>query len=132
MRERKPKGKTIHRRSLFGGKATAEEVHAQYGFRRHCEVCHQPPVIRVKMFMLMSEFANRAPDMAAMIAMTNPDGDFIPTVPTKFGPMVKFSDVTACRFHKKELELAAAKAPSWVLVEIDRGAGADKPIVQVC
>lgn len=123
----------IHRSKLFGGLATAEEVHARLGFRQPCQApgCRSLPVIGVKMFMLHDEFVERSPQMATMIAMSNPDGPYIPCAPTKFGPMVMFSKVCACREHQRDLELAAAKAPSYVLVEIDRGPGADKPVVQV-
>lgn len=133
QRDRKPRGEVIHRSKLFGGLTTAEEVHAHHGIRLPCGApgCKNLPVIQIKMMMLMNEFAQRSPQLAAAIAATNPDGPFIPTVPTTFGPMVVFSRVAGCRTHQKDLEKAAAKAPSWVLVEIDRGPGADKPIVQV-
>lgn len=123
----------IHRSKLFGGVATAEEIHARVGFRQGCQApgCKNAPVIGVKMFMLHDEFVQRNPQMATMIAMSNPNGPYIPCTPMTFGPMVMFSKVCACRTHQKELEQAAAKAPSYVLVEIDRGPGADKPTVQV-
>jgi len=132
-RDPKPRGEKIHREKLFGGVATAQEVHAKHGFRQACTApkCKNIPVIQIKMLMLHDEFVQRQPKLAAMIAMTNEAGPYIPAVPTTFGPMVMFSKVTACRVHQKELEKAAAKAPSYVLVEIDRGPGADKPQVQV-
>jgi hypothetical protein len=123
----------IHRSKLFGGMQTAAEVHAKHGFRDPCAIkgCKNLPVIQIKMFMLHDEFVQRNPQMATMIAMSNPGGKYIPCTPTTFGPMVRFSTVAACRTHQKDAEMAAAKAPSYVLVEIDRGPGADKPIVQV-
>lgn len=132
-RRDKPKGEKIHRQKLFGGVATAQEVHAKYGFRQPCGAprCPNLPVIQIKMLMLHDEFVQRQPQLATMIAMTNEAGRYVPAVPTTFGPMVMFSKVTACRVHQKELEKEAAKAPSYVLVEIDRGPGADKPTVQV-
>jgi hypothetical protein len=83
------------------------------------------------MFMLHDEFVARQPKLAAMIAMTNDAGRYVPAVPTTFGPMVMFSKTCACKSHQRELEKEAAKAPSYVLCEIDRGPGADKPQVQV-
>jgi len=132
-RDRQPKGEIIHRSKLFGGLATAQEVHAKLGFRQPCAApgCEATPVIQIKMFMLYDEFVARQPQLAAMIAMTNEAGRYVPAVPTTFGPMVMFSKVAACRSHQRELEKEAAKAPSYVLVEIDRGPGADKPQVQV-
>jgi len=133
MGRRDKKSEIIHRKKLFGGVATAEEVHAKHGIRQPCQSdgCKNTPVVQVKLFMLHNEFVQRSPQMAAMIAMSNPDGRYIPSVPTTFGPMVMFSKVAACRAHQRELEREAAKAPSYVLVEVDRGPGADRPIVQV-
>lgn len=132
-RDRKPRGEVIHRSKLFGGVTTAEEVHAKHGIRQPCTSpgCRNLPVIQIKCFMLHDEFVKQSPQMAMAIAATNPDGPFIPCTPTTFGPMVMFSKVAACRTHQKDAETAAAKAPSWVLVEINRGPGADKPQVQV-
>ena len=132
-RDRKPKGEAIHRQKLFGGVATAQEIHAKHGFRQPCTApgCKSMPVIQVKLFMLHDEFVQREPRLASMIAMTNDAGPYVPAVPTTFGPMVMFSKVAACRSHQRELEKEAAKAPSYVLVEIDRGPGADKATVQV-
>jgi hypothetical protein len=130
-RDRLKSNPVIHRSKLFGGVKTAQEVHAQLGMRTRCLKCGGPPAIKVKMFMLHDEFVKRDPMLAASIAKSNPGGPYIPTTKTTFGPMVLFSTATACRIHQKELELVAAKAPSYVLVEIDRGPGADKPIVQV-
>lgn len=130
-RDRLKSNPIIHRQKLFGGVKTAQEIHAEHGFRERCLKCGGPPVIQVRMFMHHDEFVQRSPQLAATIAMTNPNGQYIPCVPTTFGPFVRFSTVTACKAHQKELELTAAKAPSYVLVEIDRGPGADNPIVQV-
>lgn len=133
LRKERKRGEVIHRRKLFGGVATAEEVHARHGIRQPCGApgCRNLPSIQVRMFMLHDEFVARAPDLAAQIAATNPNGPYIPCVPMTFGPMVMYTKVAACRTHQKELELEAAKAPSWVLVEVDYGPGADKPQVQV-
>lgn len=129
----KPRGEKIHRTKLFGGVKTAEEVYAEHGFRQPCTIkgCGNRPVIMIRCFMEHTDFVNQAPQMAAAIAATNPDGPFVPTVQMTFGTMVKISTVCACRMHQRDAELAAAKAPSWVFVEIDRGAGADRPVVQV-
>lgn len=127
------KQEVIHRSKLFGGLTTAAEVHSRQGFRQPCEApgCKNLPVIQVRMLMLHDEFLKRSPQMAAGIAASNPDGPFVPTIPTTFGPMVMYSKVCACRTHQKELELSAAKAPSWILVEIDRGPGSEKAQVAV-
>lgn len=131
VNKKKKKRQIIHRTKLFKGAKTAQEVHAQFGFRTRCLRCNGTPVVRVKMFMHHDDFVKKAPEWASAIALTNPKGQYVPTVPMTYGPMVKYADVTACMHHQKELELEAAKAPSWVLVEIDRGPGSHKPFVQV-
>jgi hypothetical protein len=132
-RDRKPRGQIIHRSKLFGGVVTAAEVHARHGFRQPCAIqgCSNLPVIAIKMLMLHDEFVKQSPLLAAEIARTNPSGPYIPCIDTTFGKMVMVSKTCACRTHQADAEKAAAKAPSWVLVEIDRGPGADKPVVQV-
>lgn len=110
---------------------TAQEVHAKWGIKQPCAVCGKMPVIAIKSLMLHDEFVERSPELAAAIAQSNPTGPFIPTFPTTFGPMVIVSTVAACKQHQRELERAAAKGPSWILIEIDRGPGADKAQVQV-
>jgi len=130
-RDRLKAAPVIHRSKLFGGVRTAQEVYAEMGFRAKCTKCGGPPVIQVKMFMHHDEFVKRAPLLAIQIAATNPGGPGIPCTPTTFGPFVRYATVTACSVHQKDLERTAAKAPSYVLVEIDRGPGADKPLVQV-
>ncbi len=125
------KQKIIRRTQLFGGVKTAQEIHAEHGFRERCLKCKGPPSIQIRMFMLVDDFVKRAPEMAAAIAASNPDGNSIPCVPMTFGNMVKYATVTACRHHQKELEVLAAKAPSYVLVELDYGPGAPKPVIQV-
>jgi hypothetical protein len=124
-------GEVIHREKLFKGRASAEEIHAKFGMKQPCHACGALPVIMIKTLMLHNEFIKREPVLAAEIARTNSAGPYVPTFPTTFGPMVLISKVTACKMHQKELERAAAKGPSYVLIEIDRGPGADKPQVQV-
>lgn len=131
------KNPVIHRKKLFKGRMTSEEVHWSAGARR-C-MCGAPPVIKVRMLALTKDIKKQSPEYWAAIVSdcmqrngTRPDGTVnVPTVATKYGAMICFSQEVACIHHRKELELAAASAPSWVLVEIDRGPGADNPIVQV-
>lgn len=124
-------GEVIHREKLFKGRASAEEIHSKFGMKQPCHACGALPVIMIKSMMLHDEFCKREPILAAEIARTNPAGPCVPTFPTTFGPMVLVSKVTACKMHQRDLEHAAAKGPSYVLIEIDRGPGADKPQVQV-
>lgn len=128
----RPRREVVHRSKLFGGVTTAQEVHSRTAWGK-CSAsgCHNLPVIQIRCFMHLDDFVERSPQLAAAIASSNPDGPFVPTVPMTFGPMVRFSTVAACRTHQSDAERAAARAPSWVMVEVDRGPGADKPVVQV-
>lgn len=121
----------MHRTKLFRGRATAEEVHAKFGIRLPCHTCNGMPVILIKTMMLHDEFVKRCPAIAAEVARTNPRGPFVPTFPTTYGPMVMVSQVAACKTHQAAAEKAAAKLPSYILVEINRGPGADKAQVSV-
>ncbi len=129
----------IHRSKLFKGKRTAEEVHREFGMRGRCELCGGPPAIMVRMMMTIADI--KATSKAYWFAIcqslvengqVDPQGNpKVPYIETIYGKMIRFSTVRACRFHQKQLELDAARAPSYVLVEIDRGPGADNPLVQV-
>lgn len=125
------KAEVIHRTHLFGGRMSAQEVHARFGVRDRCLKCGALPVIQVRVLMHHNDYVERAPLLAAAIAASNPRGQYVPTIPTTYGPMVMVSKVAACKFHQKELEHDAAKAPDYCLIEIDRGPGADRPVVQV-
>lgn len=121
----------IHRTKLFGGKMTAQEVHGRWGIKIPCFACGKMPVILIRSMIHHDEFVKRDEQLAVAIASSNPAGPFIPTIPTTYGPMVMVSRVSACKEHQREAERAAAKSPSWYLVEIDRGPGADKAQIQV-
>lgn len=136
--KRQRSGDIIHRSTLFGGTTTAEEVHRRLSWRGRCTMCGGAPVIKIRCFMLVDDIVDKSPEYLGAAMMTNPGGAFkpdgtpnIPTVTTKFGEMVLFASALACRDHQRELERTAAKHKSNVLVEIDRGPGADKATVHV-
>lgn len=127
----KRKQEIIHRKVLFGGVETAMEVHARLGWRGRCH-CGGAPVVQIRTFMLLEDAIKASPEYVGMIMMTNPDGSMqVPVQKTKFGDMIRVASVLACRHHQKELEIAAARGPSNALVEIDRGPGAERPVVAV-
>jgi len=82
--------------------------------------------------MPYDEASRRAPNMIAAIMATNPDGAKVPTVTFRDGStpreFIKASDSAFCDSCKVEAERVAATAPSWAVVEIDRG---PKDTVQV-
>ena len=135
---RKPKI-NIHRTKLFKGQKTAEEVHREYGMRGRCDLCGGPPAILVRMLALISDVkAQSMPYWVAICSSAATNGHVddhgnikVPFIKTTYGRMIRISTAMACAHHQKELEVTAARAPSWVLVEIDRGPGADRPLVAV-
>jgi len=126
------KQEVLHRRKFMGGRETPNEVHRRLGIKKKCVVCSRPGAIRIRVFMPYDEASRRAPNMIAAIMATNPDGAKVPTVTFKDGStpreFIKASDSAFCDFCKVEAERVAATAPSWAVVEIDRGV---KDTVQV-
>lgn len=127
---RKPE--TRHIKKFMGGRMSPQDLHQAVGVRNPCVGCGQPSVIRIKVLVGLKELTARHPEFVAQIMTTNPNGLYVPTVDTTYGKMVKVSDVGACRLCQKDAETAAARgAPSWAIVEIDRGPGADRGVGQV-
>lgn len=118
----------VHRKKLFGGRETAQQVHAELAwYGKTCAACDGPPAIRIQVFVLLSDLdpARRAAVLfevgmgrQRILKLAGGDG-------------VKASDIAACALHIKGAEHAAAGAPSWAIIEIDRGPGVDNPVVGV-
>jgi len=126
-------GKTIHRKKLFGGRQTAEEVHQQHAFPigATCAGCSRRPLLRAIVMMELKE-ALKNPAVA-QLSQLSPE-DFMKSVvqikssdgsPT---PYYRCSVVYACKSCAREMEKQLAKAPSHCIVEINRGPGTDKII----
>jgi hypothetical protein len=124
--------KVIHTTKLFGGRETAEEVHRKHAWAGgRCYMCGDR-VTAIKLSYAMSpvDLVAREPRITAMLLEQSEDGQ-LPVWLSKYGPMVWFWTEYACSTHQRYVEREAAKLPSYVLVEIDRGPGRDKTIVQV-
>lgn len=125
--------KTIHRKKLFGGRRTAEEVHQQYAFPigAKCAGCGRRPLVRAIVMMEMAE-AMKNPQLALLSALA-PE-DFMKSVVQikdsdgKPTPYYRVSVVYSCKSCSREMEKQLAKAPSHCIVEINRGPGTDKII----
>ena len=113
----------IHRKlkRFADGKETPFQMHQRLAWGgKGCTTCGGAPVIRIKTFMRADDFSSQVePGIMAMIAAAC-DGK-LPTVPTKFGPIVRIGDAFACRACQKDAEIAAAHLPGYVITEIDRG-----------
>ena len=119
------KSPVIHRKKFMDGRETPNEVHRRLGIKKKCVICGQPGAIRIRVFMPYDEAMQRAPNLIAAIMASNPDGPKVPTVMFKDGStpraFIKASDSAFCDHCKVEAERTAATAPSWAVVEIDRG-----------
>jgi hypothetical protein len=127
------KQEVLHRKKFMDGKETPNEVSRRLGIAKRCSVCGGPGAIRIRVFMPYDEAMKRAPDLMAAIMVSNPDGLKVPTVTFKDGTtpreFIKASDNAFCDNCKVEAErVAGQSAPSWAVVEIDRGV---KDTVQV-
>lgn len=127
------KGKTIHRKKLFGGRMTAEEVHQKYAFPMgaKCAGCGALPLIRAIVMMEMKE-AMKNP-VVEQIAVLSPEALLQHTVQIKTSdgsqkPYFRCSIVYSCKRCQRQMEKQLAKTPSHCIVEINRGPGTDKII----
>lgn len=108
-------------RKFMDGKMTPMEAHRRLAWGgKGCTTCGGAPVLRIKTFMRAADFSSMVePGVMAMIAAAC-DGK-LPTVPTKFGPIVRIGDAYACRACQKDAEIATARLPDYVIPEFDRG-----------
>lgn len=131
-REAKAKAEIRHRKQLFGGRYTAEEVHRSASFPKGavCGGCRSSKVaIRARTFVPFADFVKNMPELAMQMAAAN--GGSIPCVDFKHGRHVRVGDAYACDLCAGALERALARGPSWVVVDIERGPGPERPVVQV-
>lgn len=121
----------IHRKKLFGGRYTAEEIHQKYGFgpQHKCAGCGARPLIRAIVMMELAEARkNSALDQMMLVA---PDAFMQQIVQIKGSdgkptPYFRISVTYACKRCAPTMEKQLAKAPSHCIVEINRGPGPDK------
>jgi hypothetical protein len=119
----------IHREKLFGGRATAEELHAKLAFHgAACDGCKSPHVsIRIQVFIRivdMNPSERIAVEEGIRLGMIKP-------VKLATGMAIMYSRVHACRLCSPAAERAAARGPSYAIVDIMRSPGAEKPLVSV-
>jgi hypothetical protein len=122
-------GEVIHRRRNFDGRETAEQVHAELAwYGEKCGFCGAPPALKVNVFLLLSDMTTESREAVMFeIGMGR-----VSPIRGPRGWAVRWATKVACRSCAPALERAVArKAPSWACVEIDRGPGADSPIVGV-
>ena len=118
----------IHVKKFMDGRMSPQELHRALGIRKKCEQCGAPAAVRIRVLVELAELVKRQPEFVAQIMATNQNGPYVPTIDTKYGKMVKISDVGACENCRKSAEIAAARGPSWCIVEIDRGPSPTNPV----
>jgi len=100
------------------GDLTPKEMHIA-AMNKKCEQCGAPASLRIRVLVRLEELIEKSPEYVAQIMATNPDGTCtVPIIPTKYGAMVKVSDIGACDRCRTAAEQAAARCPDWCLVEI--------------
>lgn len=119
------------RKKLFGGRETAQEVHRKVAWAGgKCYVCGSRDITaRFAYHMAPKELIFREPNIASHLIEGN-DGQ-LPIWHSQYGPLVNYWVEYSCRNDQRYVEREAAKLPSYILVEIDRGVGEDKAVVQV-
>lgn len=124
--------KIIHRTKLFGGRETAQEVHRKHAWAGgQCYRCGDRDVrIQLNYHQSPIDLVANEPKIAAQLLAFS-DNDQLPVWKSKYGPMVLYWVEYACSTHQRDSEIEAARLPSYILVEIDRGVGAEKIIGQV-
>jgi hypothetical protein len=119
----------IHRKKLFDGRPAAE-VYAETAWSgAKCTGCGaKPPAIRVQVFVALSDMSVTVREAVLYeIAFRR-----VSTVKTVRGEAVRTSEAYACRLCAASLERTVARhAPSYALVDFERGPGPDNPIVGV-
>lgn len=127
------KPEVIHRKQLFDGKQTAEEVHRSTVYAGKKCPCGLPPATRAISFATVKDLMEKDPLRLHQIGLLN--GGQVPMVefnmngtPEKF---VRIGEQFACDLCRSTMEKVAAKLPSWVFVQFDATPGPEKPIVQV-
>lgn len=123
---------TIHRKKLFGGRETAQEVHRKIAW--HGGTCYRcgstAVVVQLSYSQSPLDLSLHEPNLTAQLIAASEDGQ-LPVWRSTYGPMVIYWVEYACAHHQKETEIDAARLPSYVLVQIDRGVGEDKVVSAV-
>lgn len=119
----------IHRTKLFGGTRTAMELHRELAWNNaKCNGCGSgETTLRASIYVALSDMsADTRMRIEYEIAMGR-----IKEVALASGPGILMSRQIACKGCQSNLERAAAKGPSYAVVDLDYGPRDDKPIVGV-
>ena len=125
---------TIHRKKLFDGQMTAQEVHRSIALRGRKCPCGLPAAVRGLSFAPLKDLMDKDPMRVNYLAQQN--GGQVPMLQIKTGKgddtaatFVKLGECYSCDICRPALEKTMAKLPSWVLVDFDEGPAKEKIIV---
>jgi len=128
-RDERRTNKNIHMNKFMGGRMSPKELHAKLAFplNAKCHYCEKRPIAKLTSFAEEDEMLRRDPNLKIHKAA---EPDKYAQMRTKFKPgwFLKINCVYACPDCLPSAEKAAARLPSWVYVDIDRGPK-DIPIV---
>lgn len=125
------RGPTVHRnrKKLFGGRQTAQEVHAQHAFPHDavCAGCKRLGGLQTRalVFAPLEKMNELDPYFEAVMCIDPVKFQSV-LLPTKYGVMVRISTVYACPSCTPALSKSLAKLPDYLLVDINTGPGVDK------
>jgi hypothetical protein len=124
------KPKIIHLKRFDNGNRTPQEMHAQYAFSPgdKCGGCGAPPITRLTSFAEEAELLKRD-SMLLVLRGADPMKYAAMRTVTKMGPYLRVACVMACSRCTPEAERAAAKHPSWMFVDVDKGPPPMKVVV---
>lgn len=123
----------IHINRFMGGTISPREYHIKHAFPpgAKCKGCGQKPVITIRTYAPVKDMLKTDP-MLAKLAELDPMAFMELTVQGIFKePMLMLACIFACPNCAPAAERAAARGPSWIIVDIDRGPKADYGFVQV-
>jgi hypothetical protein len=129
IRNASPSNPVIHRDKLFGGRTNAMDLHRRLAWGgKKCDGCGAADTaIRIQTFVALNDMsmATRM-EIEFRISLGQ-----LHTINTAAGRAIRTGIMHACPRCSPALERAAAKGPSYAIVDIDRGPGEDKPVVGV-
>lgn len=118
-----------HLKKFAGGRTTPQKMHADLAFPRtaKCGGCQRKPLIRAITLAPLDEMRRRQPGLDALMT-ADPNGFMSQIVKIRENsedkagkPYLRVGVAYACESCKKSLEQAAAKSPSWCIVEFNYG-----------
>lgn len=118
-----------HKRHFDGGRSSPQEYHAKHAFpaNARCQGCTARPTARAITMAPFDECLRRMPELEPLLAR-DPQAILARTVPIRESglaehpkPYLRLGIAYSCPRCLPALERTLARAPSWMIVEINRG-----------